>query len=549
MKMEQAPYYIPAHEWEATDALPEPWRWQPAWKFVKRLRLTNSTLLLRDNEPVEIDVDFFPGQIADAERELRVLEVATDGSDVREVPSQSHQQPGDSETTSARVIFLASLGAEAERTYLLFYGNPQAPPPAYDTDLVVTGQGYDLTIDNPFYRIVLAPTMGQIKHIYYKTISEVSHEPSPSILGFGPPMDGGHGVEGTTHWGPDWSDEHTGRYRITSWEEAPNYSVLRGPVCLRLIRWGHPILALGPGVGRTDHVTTTVSYTFFASSPYFLMESRMEVNEDVRFRDCRNDEWVGMIPALPEIAWMERNGTIGQGPRSWKGEDPAWMTYYNRTTRDGFASIHLLHDCSHPAWQEPYLVSINASSMRQRTRGGWVRYPLRHATMHTGDYVHERNAYLLHRYKPSRGSGFGMLEDYHRRLTVPLEQLAATPTPKALTRDNVMDALRGVYDHELYIEGTLFGDRLVSVVDMGLIRGLVIAGEDVTIQLIMPYRGRESWFDWFASSIETKLRARLTGIGCVDVQLVREPAWSPHELSARARRLMNLEDGDINPTE
>ena len=548
MKLEQAPYYIPAHEWDASGDLPQRWQWQPGWKFVKRLRLTNSTELVRRAEPIEVDVDFFHGQIGNAEREVRVLEVATDGSGVDEIPSQTHTLPGDDETATARVIFLASLNGEAERTYLLFYGNPAATAPTYDTDLAVTGEGCDLTIDNPFYRIVLAPTMGQIKHIYYKTKSAVSHEPSPSILGFGPPMDGGHGVEGTTHWGPDWSDEHTGRYRITNWEEPPNYSVQRGPVCLRLTRWGHPILALGPGVGRTHHVTTTVIYTFFASSPYFLMESSMAVNEDVRFRDCRNDEWVGMIPAMPEAAWMERDGTIGHGPKSWKGEDPAWLTYYNRTTRDGFASIHLLHECTHPAWQEPYLVSINASSMRARTRGAWVRYPLRHATMRAGDHVRERQAYLLYRFKPPRNSGFGMLVDFQRRLTVPVEQIAASPAPKALTSDNVLDALRGVYDHELYIEGTLFGDRLVSVVDMGLVRGVEITGHDVAIQLVMPYRGRESWFDWFASSIETKLRERLADIAGVDVQLVREPAWSPDELNARARRLMNLGAGDISPS-
>jgi len=49
MKLEQAPYYIPAHEWDAAGNLPERWQWQPGWKFVKRLRLTNSTELVRNN--------------------------------------------------------------------------------------------------------------------------------------------------------------------------------------------------------------------------------------------------------------------------------------------------------------------------------------------------------------------------------------------------------------------------------------------------------------------------------------------------------------------
>lgn len=540
--MDQAVLYLPSHEWELSESLPAAWRADPAWVYVKRLRLTNETQLQRDNEPAEVDVDFFAHQVKDVEGEVRVFEVAQDGESAREIPSQTHAEGGDSETTSARVIFLANLPAEGERLYLVFYGN--APAPVYETDLVVTGDEHDLTIDNPFYTIVLAPSMGNIKHIYYKSKSEVSHEPSPAIESFGPPMDGGHGVEGTAHWGPDWSDEHTGRYRITSWESPPNCSVQRGPVCLRIIRWGHPILAVGPDVGRSDHVVTTVIYTFYASSPYFLMESKMEVLKDVRFRDCRNDEWVGMIPAFPEVAWMERDGTIGHTVRSWQNQDPAWLTYYNRTTRYGFASIHLVHDCTHPAWQQPYRVAITASSMRKRTRGGWVRYPLYHANMRAGEYVREQNAYVLYRYTPKRQQGFGMLLDYHTRLTQPLVQAAATPAPKPLTEVNVTDALRGVYDHELYIEGTLFGDRLVSVIDMGLVRRLEIGGRDVSIDLIMPYKGRETWFDWFASSIEAKIRERIEDVGDVTVNLVREPAWSQKDLNARARRLMALDAQD-----
>ena len=543
--MEHTRYYIPAHDWEPVDGLPPAWAWQPGWRFAKRLGLRNPTLVARPHEPVEVEVEFHVGQVTDAVRELRVVRVAgeaSDGGPVEEVPCQAHPLAADDDTVSVRLFFLADLAPEAEATYLLFYGNPVAPSPAYETDLTVTGEGYALTIDNPYYRVDLAPSMGQLKSIHFKTYPEVSHEPPAAFIGAGPPMDGGHGVEGTVHWGPDWSDESAGRYRITNWEEPPNHEVLRGPVCLRLRRWGHPILALGPGVGRDHKVLATVAYTFFAGTPWIMMESRFDVLEDVRFRDCRNDEWVGMIPALPEAAWMTRDGTIGFGPSSWRRQDPAWLTYFNRTTRDGFASLHLEQECSHPAWGEPDTVSIQASSMRVRTRGAWVRYPLRHAAMRAGDFVRERNAYLLHRYEPGRNSGFGMLMDYHARLTRPLEQHQLLPAPKPLSTDHVVDALRACYDHEVYIEGTLFGQRLCSVVDLGLVRDIAIDGDDVRIDLVMPYRGRETWFDWFASSMETRIRERLAGVGDVDVRLVREPAWTAREMSARARRLLALDE-------
>ena len=538
--MDDAPHYLPAQDWEPVETLPQEWAWQQGWRYVKRLGLTNPTAHQRTNEPIEMDLEVYTGQISDPEREIRVVQVLGDNGPVKEIPSQVHQLAAASDIYYLRLFFLADLAPEGRSTYLIFYGNPAAAAPAYHTDLAIGGQGCGLSVENLHFRIELAPSMGQLKNIFFKTLPEVSHEPSAAITGFGPPMDGGHGVEGTVHWGPDWSDQHVGRYRITNWETPPNYSVLRGPVCLRLRRWGHPILALGPGVGRWHQVTATVTYTFFAASPYFLMESRLDVLEEAHFRDCRNDEWVGMIPALPETAWMTRDGTIGYGPKSWRRQDPAWMTYFNRTTGDGFATLHLEQACSHPAWSQPDLVSLQPSSMRLRTRGAWVRYPLRDATMRPGDFVREKNAYLLHQVKQPRDSGFGMLMDYHHRLTRPAEQTQLLPAPQPLTQANIFEALKGCYDHEVYIEGTLWGQRLLSVVDLGLVRQVEINGSDLRIALVMPYRGRETWFGWFADNIEGQLRQRLAGVGGIDVELVKDPPWAPEQMNARARRLLGL---------
>ena len=54
------------------------------------------------------------------------------------------------------------------------------------------------------------------------------------------------------------------------------------------------------------------------------MESRLDVLEDVKFSDCRNDEWLGI--GMPDIAWMMKNGTVGFSTyakgQSWQLEDP-----------------------------------------------------------------------------------------------------------------------------------------------------------------------------------------------------------------------------------
>lgn len=539
--LKDAPYYIPAHDWETVESLPAGWRWQSGWRFAKRLGLSNATSLARDPEPIEVRVEFADGQIDDPSRELRILQVNTDGSGVREVPSQTHSLDDGPHGPIARVLFLASLPADGEITCLLFYGNPGAQPPTYETDLQIDGQQWDLTIDNLHYTAQLAPSMGQLKSLFFKTHPPVSHEAPAALIGEGPPMDGGHGVEGTIHWGPDWSDAHAGRYRITNWDRPPQCDILRGPVCLRVRRSGHGILALGPGVGRDESVRTTVTYSFYAGCPWIEMESVIEVLRDVHFRDCRNEEWVGFIPALPEAAWMAR-GEIGLGPRSWRGENPAWMTYYNRTRKDGFASIQLDYECSHPNGRQPDIVSMNSSSMRVRTRGGWVRYPLRNTDMRAGDVVRERNAYLVYRFGGQRDQGFGEVTDCRQRLTSPPEQVQRLPAPKPVTVDHVMDALRDCFDHETYIEGDLFGQWLVSVVDLGLVRDVTVDGADVAVHLVMPYPGRETWFGWFADNIEARLRERLEGVGAVDVKLVRDPPWGPDQMNDHARRLLGLND-------
>ncbi len=259
--MDEAEHYIPANEWEPAAALPQEWgEWEDGWKFFKRLDLRNTIDLARENEPIEMDVEFHSSQVSDLAREIRVVEVVSASGPLREVPSQVYGDLAEEDTRRCRLFFIARLQANETKTYLIFYGNPAAPPPAYETDLVISGEGYGLDVENEYYRVGLARSMGQLKSLEFKQSGAAFARAS------------GHGVEGSIHWNPDWSDEHTGRYRITNWPEPPNYSVVRGPICLRLKRWGHPILALGPEVGRPHKVVATVTYTFYSSVPYILME-------------------------------------------------------------------------------------------------------------------------------------------------------------------------------------------------------------------------------------------------------------------------------------
>ena len=57
--------------------------------------------------------------------------------------------------------FLASVEPRAKKTYRIFYGNRTCRQPVYDTDLRATGPDYGLDVENRYYKVILAKSMGQ----------------------------------------------------------------------------------------------------------------------------------------------------------------------------------------------------------------------------------------------------------------------------------------------------------------------------------------------------------------------------------------------------
>ena len=519
--MNDATIYIPVQDWDNTSDLPSGWQPPLGWKYAKRLVLMNETEHDRSGEPMEVDVDIHAHQITDLRREIRVGRVDM-GQPMAIVASQIQQLAVEDKTLRCRLFFLADVAANESTSYVVLYGNSDAPEPAIQTDLLVSGEGYALTIENEHYRAELSALSGNWK----------SHDPK----GWQASLDsgGGHGVEGTIHWGPDWSEEKVGRYRITSWDGPPmfEYEVESGPVCVRVSRRGHPILSLGPQIGRPHKVMATVVYTFWAGQPYVIMESKLDVLEDVRFRDCRNDEFV-IGEQMPDRAWMDPDGTIGFDAKGWDQEDPRFMTHFNRATGEGFGSVHLEFENTNSNFTEPDGAGFSRT-------GVWVRSPVHHGNMVAGDYVYEKNAYVLHRFvEGDQHMGFGDLVSHQQRLLRPIGQAEMTSHPRPVSHENVIDALRGTNEFELYLLGSPWGQRQLSFVDIGIIQQVEVNGDDIRIDLIMPYAGRATWFDWFAACIKEQFTARLQNVGNLDIQLVHEPKWTPQQMTDRARRAID----------
>ena len=115
-----------------------------------------------------MDIEFHARQVKQLAREIRVGEVESDQGPIREVPSQVYGESVEDETRRCIVFFIAALKPGETKTYLIFYGNPAASQPDYETDLKVSGREYGLDVENCFYRIELAKSMGQLKNITFK---------------------------------------------------------------------------------------------------------------------------------------------------------------------------------------------------------------------------------------------------------------------------------------------------------------------------------------------------------------------------------------------
>ena len=96
------------------------------------------------------------------------------------------------------------------------------------------------------------------------------------------------------------------------------------------------------------------------------------------------------------------------------------------------------------------------------------------------------------------------------------------------SRDDVLDALRTVYDPEIP----------VNVVDLGLIYDVQVSEADVYVQMTLtfpgcgmgPYIGQQA--EWAIQEID--------GVDEVQIEMVFDPPWSPDLISEEARNQLGI---------
>ena len=103
------------------------------------------------------------------------------------------------------------------------------------------------------------------------------------------------------------------------------------------------------------------------------------------------------------------------------------------------------------------------------------------------------------------------------------------PDSETVTKDDVLEALRDVYDPEIP----------VNIVDLGLVYGVEAADGDVDVSMTLTFAGC-GMGPYIAQQSEWRL-AEVEGIEDINVDLVFDPPWTPEMITEEGKRLLGLD--------
>jgi metal-sulfur cluster biosynthetic enzyme len=471
-------------------------------------------------------------------RETRLARVEP-GSDVlQEVPCQVYGEARRGGERLGTLVFMASVDAGASATYILFTGNPDAELPAHTTDLRVRGEDYRIDVENGYYVASLSRQMGQLERLTYKRAHALE------LFAGGE----GHGEPPGIDWAHDYlAADRFQKFRVTNWAACPNYEVVRGPLCVRVRRWGFPHSPVHP-LFTPSRMFIDVTYTFYANTPYFLKQGRMEMVQNFSLNYLRDDEWVFSGYSFTDSLWMGADGQMHEGSVPPEQQDDLWAVgFYHRVSRDAFIALRLEHSAEGFPGK---LYHAGSPVLDYQGHGQlWSRWAARDDPFFpAGSVLKQRNAYLVLPY--ARDAGGIPAERYWRTLRHPLVAKAgqfgditgnALPGRLAkpgeagdgsISKQAIWEALRDCRDDMLY-------EIDANVVDMGYVRDVRVSGSTVCVLMTMPHRGRPK-YRYLGEPMRQRL-LKVPGVDEVVVDLTWDPAWSANDLSDGAWAMLGLE--------
>lgn len=344
--------------------------WNSDWKHYLVLSASEENKYARTNYPIHATVGVL-SHYFHAPDEIRVVKVEKKGGDVTytEMPCQvydiTHWEDEDllsveefDENTGARITryhptttfslcFLDDLKPKEKASYLVFYNNPSASKPVYETDLRVSGEGLGKTIENSFYKVMLDEKSGMITEIYEKSTGlKLEHKLE---------------TNGAVHWNPGtYSPPHAWSH-CSDWEYPP-FSEVDGPIFYSIHR--------AAPLPHLQEVMVSIDYYFYKDSPVILMESTMQIMEDIFVKALRNGEVVFNKEVFDRAAYRTISGkyqTIDFADTRKHPDhvitlrpDTPWIILYSEEKNIAFASLFLELSTSNlfgggASLQQPYI--------------------------------------------------------------------------------------------------------------------------------------------------------------------------------------------------
>lgn len=233
-----------------------------------------------------------------------------------------------------RFIFPVTISAWQTKTYHLeLY--PRAERLA--SDLKMSGEKFDLVIENKFYRADLTKNTkvepqsydsGQIREIFVK-------------MGYDQFMTN---AEDRLHWAPNFKKPALEWYTtIAHWQSPEYYQVNSGPYLVETKRKG--------SAPQHPQIMLTAVYKFYSDLPYFRFYSLMEMEDNIWLELLRNDEmtmdtlFTHMAfkrpdGSLVDVSFADRHELLKENPIE---NNAPWICFYNNSGL-AFGSIRIKYD-------------------------------------------------------------------------------------------------------------------------------------------------------------------------------------------------------------
>jgi len=312
--------------------------------LLKTITVTEQAGSARVGWPVLIGLLLDEKQFTDPQRDLALLrngqpapfQVMSVTAPVYTAENAALMQGKTSSQRMVEICFLADLDANGRQAFEL-RGKPGAnvAQPAPAVALKTEGKDFGWTVDTGPVVFGIDPRTGQLSSY------------QPRLAGVDKVADF---AQGAIHWNPDtWTPPsqwaHTIDWNSAMPERRPELTVWNGPLCFRTLRSGVMPFSNGTKV--------TISYTFFAGSPYVLESSRMEFTADTAVNAVRNNELVFRRGVHTHAVAADENGKVSvwqahdendfnhfYGVVASVGPDVPWLGLFHKRLGYGIAIVN-----------------------------------------------------------------------------------------------------------------------------------------------------------------------------------------------------------------